>query len=102
MGGRLSAMEVMLGTFAVEMFGPIVASSVIATLIARSLTGNVPFYAARGYTLESGWELVPYAGLGGVGALASVAFVLGIGAGRRLFRRLPLPRAAQPGGGMGP
>jgi CIC family chloride channel protein len=100
-GGTLFAMEVILGNFALEIFGPIVASSVIATLIARSLTGNVPFYASRGYTLESGWELVPYAGLGVVGALASVAFVLGIGAGRRLFRRLPLPRVVQPIVGMG-
>jgi CIC family chloride channel protein len=99
-GGTLFAMEVILGNFALEIFGPIVAASVIATLIARSLTGNVPFYAARGYSLVSGWELFPYAGLGVVGAVASVLFIVGIHNGRRLFRRLPLPRFMLPAVGM--
>ena len=68
-GGTLFAMEVILGNFALEIFGPIVASSVIATLIARSLTGNAPLYAAPEYALTSGWEMLLYAGLGLVGAV---------------------------------
>jgi CIC family chloride channel protein len=100
-GGALFAMEVILGNFALEIFGPIVASSVIATVIARSLTGNVPLYAAPGYTLVSGWELLLYVGLGFVGALASVVFVVGIRAGRELFRTLRwLPRPFHPVIGM--
>ncbi|HBL27919.1 MAG TPA: chloride channel protein [Acidobacteria bacterium] len=96
-GGTLFAMEVLLGNFALEIFGPIVASSVIATLIARSLSGNVPLYAAPEYTLVSGWELLPYAGLGVVGALASVAFVAGTRIGRDAFRRLRwIPRPLHP------
>jgi len=100
-GGTLFAMEVVLGNFALEIFGPIVASSVIATVIARSLTGNVPLYAAPGYKLISGWELALYAGLGIVGALASVAFVLGIRTSRRAFARLTfIPRPLRPVIGM--
>jgi CIC family chloride channel protein len=100
-GGTLFAMEVILGNFALEIFGPIVASSVIATVIARSLTGNAPLYAAPGYKLLSGWELLLYAGLGIVGALAAVAFVLGIHAGRRAFARMTfLPRPLHPVLGM--
>jgi CIC family chloride channel protein len=100
-GGALFAMEVILGNFALEIFGPIVASSVIATVIARSLTGNVPLYAAPGYTLVSGWELLLYVGLGVVGALASVVFVVGIRAGRELFRRMRwIPRPFHPVLGM--
>jgi CIC family chloride channel protein len=100
-GGTLFAMEVILGNFALEIFGPIVASSVIATVIARSLNGNTPLYAAPGYKLLSGWELLPYTGLGIVGALASVAFVLGIRSGRRAFAKLTfLPRPLQPLLGM--
>jgi CIC family chloride channel protein len=100
-GGALFAMEVILGNFALEIFGPIVASSVIATVIARSVVGNVPFYAAPGYTLKSGWELLPYAGLGIVGAVASIAFIFGIGAARRLFKRLTfVPRPLRPVLGM--
>src|SRR5262249_57014396 len=63
-GGALFAMEVILGNFALEIFGPIVASSVIATVIARSVVGNVPLYAAPRFGLLSGWEMVPYVGLG--------------------------------------
>ncbi|HKH47783.1 MAG TPA: chloride channel protein [Thermoanaerobaculia bacterium] len=100
-GGALFAMEVILGNFALEIFGPIVVSSVIATVIARSLTGNVPLYAAPGYTLASGWELLLYIGLGVVGALASVVFVVGIRTGRQLFRQMRwIPRPFHPVLGM--
>jgi chloride channel protein, CIC family len=100
-GGALFAMEVILGNFALEIFGPIVASSVIATVIARSMTGNVPLYAAPGFALVNGWELLLYVGLGIVGALASVVFVVGIRLGRELFRRMRwLPRPFHPVLGM--
>jgi CIC family chloride channel protein len=100
-GGALFAMEVILGNFALEIFGPIVASSVISTLISRALSGNAPLYAAPGYGLTSGWELIPYVGLGLVGAVASVLFVLGVRAGRRLFSGIPfLPEIVHPILGM--
>ncbi|HKI02052.1 MAG TPA: chloride channel protein [Thermoanaerobaculia bacterium] len=103
-GGTLFAMEVILGNFALEIFGPIVASSVIATLIARSLTGNEPLYAAPDYALASGWEMLLYVGLGIVGAGASVVFVTGVSWGTVFFKRLSrlkiLPRPFQPVVGM--
>jgi chloride channel protein, CIC family len=100
-GGALFAMEVILGNFALEIFGPIVASSVIATVIARSVVGNAPLYEAHGYTMTGGWELVPYAGLGVVGALTSLVFMLGVGAGRKAFKRLTfIPRSLHPLLGM--
>jgi chloride channel protein, CIC family len=100
-GGALFAMEVILGNFALEIFGPIVASSVISTLISRGLSGDTPRYAAPGYTLLSGWELLPYIGLGLVGAVASVVFVLGVRGGRRFFNRLTwVPEVLHPVLGM--
>lgn len=100
-GGTLFAMEVILGNFALEIFGPIVASSVISTLIARAFAGNTPLYAAPGYSLTSGWELLAYAGLGLLGAGASVLFVLGVRAGRRFFTRLSfIPEVLHPLLGM--
>jgi CIC family chloride channel protein len=100
-GGALFAMEVILGNFALEIFGPIVASSVIATVIARSVVGNAPLYEAHGYTMTGGWELLPYAGLGIVGALTSLVFMLGVGAGRKAFKRLTfVPRPLHPLLGM--
>ncbi len=96
-GGALFAMEVILGNFALEIFGPIVVASVVSTLIARTVAGDLPTYAAAGYTLESGWELLAYLGLGIVGAVASIAFVFGVRAMSFLFRRQRLvPVVAQP------
>jgi CIC family chloride channel protein len=101
-GGTLFAMEVILGNFALEIFGPIVASSVIATLISRSLTGNVPLYAAPSFRLVSGWEMVPYMGLGIVGALVSLLFMTGVSLGGKAFARLRfLPRPFHPMLGLG-
>lgn len=103
-GGTLFAMEVILGNFALEIFGPIVAASVIATLIARSLTGNEPLYAAPDFALTSGWEMLLYVGLGIVGAFASVAFMVGVSWGGTGFKKLSrmkvLPRPFQPVVGM--
>jgi CIC family chloride channel protein len=93
-GGTLFAMEVILGNFALEIFGPIVAASVIATLISRSITGNTPLYAAPEYSLASGWEMLLYAGLGVAGAFASILFMWGVSLGTKAFahpRFLPRP-----------
>jgi chloride channel protein, CIC family len=103
-GGTLFAMEVILGNFALEIFGPIVASSVIATLISRSLVGNAPLYAAPDYALTSGWEMLLYVGLGIVGAVASLVFMGGMNLGAGLFGLLRryrlLPRPFHPVVGM--
>jgi CIC family chloride channel protein len=100
-GGTLFAMEVILGNFALEIFGPIVASSVIATLIARAITGNQPLYAAPEYALRSYWEMLSYAGLGIAGAFASVLFMVGIHLGGKAFGKLRLlPKPLHPLLGM--
>ncbi|HEX2641419.1 MAG TPA: chloride channel protein [Thermoanaerobaculia bacterium] len=101
-GGTLFAMEVILGNFALDIFGPIVASSVISTLIFRSVMGNAPLYAAREFTVASGWEILLYAGLGIVGALASVLFVSGVRVGRISFKKMTLvPEPLKPLIGLG-
>src|SRR3990172_8748552 len=44
-GGALFGLEVLLGSFALELFGPVVVSCVTATFIARIVTGAGPAYA---------------------------------------------------------
>lgn len=99
-GGALFAMEVVLGNFALQIFGPIVASSVISTLIARAFEGDVHRFGMPGYQLETRWEILAYAGLGIVGALASIAFVLGVRKLSRALQRTPLPAWLRPVPGM--
>jgi CIC family chloride channel protein len=99
-GGALFAMEVILGNFALEIFGPVVVASVLSTVVARTFRGEQPIYAAPGYALQSGWELLAYAGLGIVGAAVALAFIFGLRAAGRAFRRSRLPVAVQPLIGM--
>ena len=100
-GGALFAMEVILGNFALDILGPIIASSVISTFLARSISGDVQRYEALGYQLTSGWEIFTFAGLGLLGGLTSVAFILAVRGARRGFDGLPLlPAWMKPALGM--
>ncbi|MFN7943277.1 MAG: chloride channel protein [Thermoanaerobaculia bacterium] len=87
-GGSLFAMEVILGSFALEIFGPIVVSALLATLLARAAESAAPIYPAPGYALTSPWEIGAYFGLGLVGAIAAVAFVRGVAGLEGLARRV--------------
>ena len=100
-GGSLFAMEVVLGSFALEIFGPIVLSALIATLLARAAESAAPIYAAPGYGLTTPWEILAFLVLGVFGALAAVAFTRVIGVTGRLFRGMKVvPRGVQPILGM--
>ncbi len=96
-GGSLFAMEVVLGSFALEIFGPIVVAAVLATLLSRAAESAAPIYPLEGYALASPWEIGFHFGLGLVGAVAAVAFVLGVRLFARLFRKLAVvPEAVLP------
>ncbi|MDX1996699.1 MAG: chloride channel protein [Thermoanaerobaculia bacterium] len=99
-GGALFAMEVILGNFALPILGPIVVSSAISTLIARAFEGDRHRFAAPGYELASGWELIFYVGLGVLAALVSIAFVLGVRRTAAGLRRIPCPEPLRPVLGM--
>ncbi len=99
-GGALFAMEVILGSFALEIFGPIVVAAVISTLIARAAEHNTPIYALPDYVLGSAWEILACLGLGIVGAFASVAFTLGVRGMAKGFQRTRLPLWVRPVVGM--
>lgn len=99
-GGALFAMEVVLGNFALPILGPIVVSSAISTLIARAFEGDRHRFAAPGYEMASGWELIFYVGLGILAALVSIAFVLGVRRTAAWLRRIPCPEPLRPVIGM--
>jgi CIC family chloride channel protein len=96
-GGALFALEVVLGNFALESFGPIVVASAIGTVISRHLISAYPAYTPPRYTtLVTGWELWHYLGLGiGIG-LASAIFILTLKGVERGFKRLPIPLWTRP------
>lgn len=93
-GGALFAMEVILGNFALDTFGPVVAASLISTLIARGFEGNIPAFPVPTFVMDGGWEILAFFGLGIVGAISSVIFTFSVRSGSRLFYRqkwIPAP-----------
>ena len=90
--GALFAVEVILGEFGAVQFGPIVISSVLATVVARGLRGNQPVFAPPACTFASAWELIPYILLGLLCGLASWAYIhLNQSAGHFFQRRPRIP-----------
>ena len=85
-------MEAVLGNFAMDVFAPIVVSSVIATMLRRVLLTEEPLYVLPDLH-PLAWNLVLAALLLGVicGG-GSVLFRKAMNAGRRAFQRLRLPQ----------
>ena len=96
-GGALFALEVILGNFALESFGPIVVASAIGTVISRRLISAYPAYTPPPHTtLASGWELWHYLAMGvGIG-IASAVLIVTLRETERGFRRLPIPVWTRP------
>ena len=69
--GAVFVAEIVLGSLAMEIFGPLVFSSVIATLTVRGFLGPDPLYKIPPFQLNGNWEIGPYLLLGlGAGLLA--------------------------------
>ena len=96
-GGALFVAEIVLGTLAMESFGPLVFSSVIATLTVRQLLGNDPLYeiVMPSVQIQSNWEMIPHLLLGLVLGLIAPWFLRGLRASERVFAWTGLPQWAR-------
>ncbi|MBD3382105.1 MAG: CBS domain-containing protein [candidate division Zixibacteria bacterium] len=73
--GVLFALEVILGDFGIRTFSPVILSSVIASVISRSLLGDHPAFDIPGtYKLISAYEIGLYILLGILTAVISILF----------------------------
>jgi len=84
-GGALFGLEVILGSFALELFGPIVVSTVTATIVSRVILESHPAYAIPYYRMGEPLEILSFMALAPVFGLASVIYIRGI----ELFANLP-------------
>jgi CIC family chloride channel protein len=78
-GGTIFVMEVLIGSFALEVFGPVVIASVISTLIFRGVMGDLPRFVIPEYELVSLWEFPAYLVLGVLCGLFSVLTIRTMG-----------------------
>lgn len=88
-GGALFGLEVLLGSFALELFGPIVVACVVATLVSRILISSHPSYVIPHYELLHPRELVLAMLLGVLLGGASALYVRGINILSDLLDRIP-------------
>jgi CIC family chloride channel protein len=104
--GALFVAEIILGSVAMESFGPLVFASVIATMTVRDspMIGDNPLYRVPTFRLNATWEIFPYALLGVVAGLAAPWFLRFLRLCETWFvrSRLPLiPRLALGGAIVG-
>lgn len=89
--GAVFAALIVVGNFSMNLFAPLVFSSVIATMVSRSFFGIVPWYSVPAYDFTSVTQLPWFVALGvvtgGVGAL----FLRLLSQSENLFKRLDVP-----------
>lgn len=93
--GAFFVAEIVLGSMAMEAFGPLVIASVVATLVTRSFYGADAIYRAPDFVLNSNWELGAYLLLGLASGLAVPLFLRLLKLGERAFELLRLPAPAR-------
>ena len=94
--GAFFALEVILGSFALPSFSPIVLSSVLATVVARAYLGDHPAFFVPEYELVSALEIPLHVGVGIAAALVGVVFIRVLAGSEDAFRRLPVPAWIRP------
>ena len=89
--GAVFVAEIVLGSMAMEIFGPLVFASVVATLTVRGFLGAGPLYEIPPFELNGNWEIIPYLLLGLVSGLAAPWFIRLLRFGEQWVGRLPGP-----------
>ena len=96
----LFVLEVVTGVFVLDAIVPSLIAAAIATALTRVVAGDEPLYGHRTFALSAPPDLIAYALLGIVCALAARGFMRLLSTGEFLFHRpsLPLPWRAAIGG----
>jgi CIC family chloride channel protein len=89
--GALFVGEIVLGSIAMESFGPLIFASVISTVTTRQLLGASPVFTEAYFHLISNWELVFYLCLGLIAGLLAPRFLAVLEWSEKLFSKLPSP-----------
>lgn len=94
------AMEEIIGDLQQRLVGAIVVAAVAAAVVERAVMGGRPIFAVPAYSLGPWWELLVYAGLGGICGLGATVFVKGLLELRRWVKAWSgLPVWAKPAAG---
>lgn len=84
----LFVLEVVVGVITLDVVIPVAVATAVGTALTRAVVGGGPIYGLRAFEVVSSWELLAFAAVGLVAAVAGVAFMALLGAGERAFARL--------------
>lgn len=90
-GGALFVAEVVLGSIAMESFGPLLLASVLSTVVSRAALGDRSPFQVDNFEFVSAAEIPTYLLLGLVLGAACPAFLGLLDASSRFFQRWPTP-----------
>jgi CIC family chloride channel protein len=89
--GALFVAEILLGTLAMETFGPLVFASVISTVVTRHWFGEQPLYLVPYMNkLGSNWDFWPLLVLGITAGFAAPLFLRSLDLAGKPFARFPM------------
>lgn len=94
--GVFFALEVVIGSYALANFAPVVIASVTGTIVSRSYFGDFPAFIIPAHEINSFWEFPAFAILGCVSAVVAIALVFSVDLVRRVHERLNVPEVARP------
>ena len=89
--GAFFVAEIVLGTIALESFGPLVFASVVATVVSTQFLGSGPVYRMPPFGTVPNWQLPLHLLLGVVAGLLAPLFLFLLRNGGEFFRKLKLP-----------
>lgn len=90
--GAFFVAEIILGSIAMESLGPLVASSVAASLTTRAISDVHTLYDVPRFTLASPREMVPYLALGLIVGTLAPWFLRSLRQAEALFKSLQWPQ----------
>ncbi len=89
--GAFFVTEIVLGSIAMESFGPVVVSSVVANIVMREFAGYKPPYEMPVFPPVAGLEVLLFVALGLLCGTAAPQFLRLIDTSKAAFGRLPVP-----------
>ncbi|MDE1184181.1 ClcB-like voltage-gated chloride channel protein [Paraburkholderia sp.] len=89
--GAFFVTEIVLGSIAMESFGPVVVASVVANITMREFAGYRPPYEMPVFPPVAGIEVLLFVALGVLCGAAAPQFLRLLAAAKTGFRKLPVP-----------
>lgn len=89
--GAMFVAEIILGSISMEHFGPLVFSSVTATVVTRDLLGEAPIFFMPALRVQSHGELLAHLTLGALAGVMGPAFLYLLNVAKGLFARFAWP-----------